>query len=188
MDRGLDVASRIVGKLGARRVATIRPPNRRKAGVAADGGNLYLQITTGNHGNISRSWVFRYELLGQRREMGLGPLHTLNLRKARLKARELREQLLNNIDPLVERQKARQALIAERAKTVTFEKVATMYFDLHADSWGAMHRADQQPSPARVSSPWQACTCSHRFGDGSEIHPALVADKNTDSGARSQPR
>jgi hypothetical protein len=141
MDRGLGVASRIVGKLTARRVATIRPPNGRKAGVVADGGNLYLQVSTGRHGNISRSWVFRYELAGQRREMGLGPIHTLNLRKARLRARELREQLLNNVDPLDERQKARQALITERAKTVTFEKTATMYFDLHADSWGTRHRA-----------------------------------------------
>src|ERR1700730_17609302 len=99
---------RIVGRLKGRQVATIKPPKERRSVVVADGGNLFLQATIGRAGNIRRSWVFRYELGGQRHEIGLGPLHTVSLQTARAKARDLRQQLLDHVDPLTERRKERQ--------------------------------------------------------------------------------
>ena len=67
--------------------------------------------------------------------MGLGPVHTVSLAEAKAKARDLRQQLLEGIDPLEARQKVRQVLLAERARTVTFKQVAEMYLDLHLDSF-----------------------------------------------------
>jgi len=92
--------------------------------LLADGGNLLLQCTTGREGHIRKSWVFKYEIDGKRHEMGLGPLHTRGLGEARAEAKRLRQLLLDRVDPLVERRKADQARIAERAKTVTFKDCA----------------------------------------------------------------
>jgi integrase len=132
---------RIVGKLSTRRVATARPKRGRKALVLADGGNLYLQCTLGDDGTtVRRSWVFRYEIDGKRREAGLGPLHTRSLAEARDKAREMRLQLLEGVDPLEAREADRRAKLAEQARTVTFERCAQMYLDLHADGWSVLHR------------------------------------------------
>jgi Phage integrase central domain/Arm DNA-binding domain len=132
--------ARIVGRLSSRQVATAKPPRGKDRAVIPDGGNLYLQLVAGKDAT-SRSWVFKYELVGQRHELGLGPLHTVSLAEARAEARELRQQLLKGTDPLIERRKQRQALLAERAKAVTFKQVAEDYLKLHLDSFkNSKHR------------------------------------------------
>jgi len=63
------------------------------------------------------------------------------LAEARDKARTMRQMLLDGLDPLIERRKREQQLIAERAKAVTFREVAQAYLDLHLDSFkNAKHR------------------------------------------------
>jgi integrase len=141
--------ARIVGKLKARQVINVKPPKGRRAVVLGDGGNLYLEATVGAEGNIRRSWLFKYELVGKRREMGLGPLHTVSLVEARALARDLRQQLLKNIDPLAEKQKARQTLEAERAKAITFKAVADLYMDAFSDGWSRRH-AEQWSSSLKA--------------------------------------
>jgi integrase len=132
---------RVLGKLSQRRVATAKPKRGRKALVLADGGNLYLQCTLADDDTtVRRSWVFRYEVDGRRREMGLGAAHTIGLAEARLRARALRVQLVDNIDPLAQREADRQARLAAQAKLVTFEQCAERYLKLHAATWGASHR------------------------------------------------
>jgi integrase len=133
------MAPRIVGRLTSRRVNTAKPKAGRQALVIGDGGGLWLQVTRGEGDHIRRSWTFRYEIDGKRREMGLGPLSTRDLAQARAKAKALRLQLLDNIDPLEAREADRRAKLAEQARTVTFEQCAEMYLALHADGWGADH-------------------------------------------------
>ena len=107
--------ARVLGKLSQRRVATAKPKRGRKALVLADGGNLYLQCTLADDDTtVRRSWVFRYEVDGRRREMGLGAAHTIGLSTARAKAKALREQLVDNIDPLAQREADRRAKLAEQ--------------------------------------------------------------------------
>jgi integrase len=130
---------RIIGKLSASRVRTAKPKAGRTALVLADGGNLYLQATLGDDGNVRRSWVFRYAIDGRRREMGLGATHTLGLAEARDKARTLRKQLLDDVDPLEAKAAAKQARLAERAKAMTFRQCAAAYISLHGDGWGREH-------------------------------------------------
>jgi integrase len=124
--------------------------------VLCDGGGLYLQLSRDrvHTDRIFRCWTFRYELAGKRREMGLGGLHTISLAEARNKARQLRQQLLDNIDPLDERRKQRGALIAARAKAVTFREVAAAYLDLHLDSFkNAKHRYQWRATLAQYVYP-----------------------------------
>jgi integrase len=112
--------------LSARTVQTIGD------GWHPDGYGLYLQVT--NHG-AGRSWVYRYSMGGRQRYIGLGPAHTISLARARELARECRELRLRGIDPLLERQRQKQALIVEQAKAITFKDVAEAYLDLHLDSF-----------------------------------------------------
>jgi integrase len=113
------------------------PPAGRNALMLCDGLGLYLQVSRDRvHGDrVYRSWTFRYEIAGKRRELGLGGTHTISLAEARDKARTLRQQLLDGVDPHTERRKQREALIAERAKAVTFKEVAEAYLELHLDSF-----------------------------------------------------
>ena len=132
--------ARLVGRLSPARVRTARPRHGRNALVVGDGGGLWLQCTAGEGGHVRRSWTFRYERHGKRREMGLGPLHTLGLGEAREKARLLRQQLLDDIDPLESRQASRRATLAAAARAMPFRDCARLYLDLHQEGWSAKHR------------------------------------------------
>lgn len=134
--------ARIIKRLTARRVASARPKKGRHALILADGGNLYLQATIGKGGHVRRSWLFRYELNGKRHDMGIGATHTLSLKEARDRAKGLRLNLLDNVDPLKSRDDERAAQRAASLKVLTFEKAATSYFEQHQAKWrSAKHRA-----------------------------------------------
>ncbi|MAI44400.1 MAG: DUF4102 domain-containing protein [Hyphomicrobiaceae bacterium TMED74] len=76
--------------LSARKVATALP------GRHSDGKGLMLLVKKSG----ARSWVFRYQLNGKRRDMGLGPYPEVSLAAAREKVVALRRQLLEGPDPL----------------------------------------------------------------------------------------
>jgi integrase len=103
--------------------------------LLADGGNLYLQCTLGADGSVRRSWLFRYERDGRRREMGLGPLHTIGLGEARDKARSLRQQLLADVDPLTAKRQQRAERRLEAAKAMSFGQCVEAYLAAHEISW-----------------------------------------------------
>jgi integrase len=146
--------ARIVGRLKGRQVANAKPKQGRDWALIPDGGNLYLQVTRGTEGHVSRSWCFKYESAGKRHEIGLGPLHTIGLAEAREKAKALRAQLLDGLDPLTERRKQRQAQIVERAKSVTFKSVAEDYLKLHIDEFkNAKHQAQWRSTLATYVHP-----------------------------------
>jgi integrase len=111
-----------------------------------DGANLYLQVSrdTTHADRVHRSWVFRYELDGQRHDLGLGPVHTLDLADARAKAKALRQQLLDGIDPLAAKQQAKRdrlAKLAAEQRAMTFRQCAEQCIAAHDDSWkNAKHR------------------------------------------------
>ena len=130
-------------RLTAREVMHAEPAADRRAAMLPDGGNLYLQVVRDrtHPDRIYRSFVFRYELANKRHDLGLGGTHTVSLTEAREKARKYRQDLLDHIDPLLARRKQHQALIAERARAVTFRQVAEDYLRLHLDSFkNAKHR------------------------------------------------
>jgi integrase len=103
----------------------------------ADGAGLYLQATKSGSG-VNRNWIFRYELDGERHDLGLGPLHTVSLSEARRRATELRLQILDGIDPMQERadlKAERLARKAEKLKATTFRACADAYYKIHHKSW-----------------------------------------------------
>lgn len=137
---------RVLGKLTSRRVQTAKPKGKRRALFLSDGGNLNLQVTLGDAGNVRRSWVFLYQIDGVKRAMGLGPTHTLSLAEAREKARSLRQKLLDGVDPLQAKEAAKQAKLAEAAKAMTFKQCAEAYMKLHEAGWSTEHRRQWEAS------------------------------------------
>ncbi len=103
-----------------------------------DGGGLYLQVTASG----ARSWVYRYMLNGRPRYMGLGPLHTITLADARVKATEARRLRLAGVDPINARGDALAEARLEAARSITFKDAAERYMEAHKAGWrNAKHAA-----------------------------------------------
>jgi integrase len=130
---------------------------KAKPGLWLDGDGLYLQVTASDDGKtMRRSWVFRYELFGQRHELGLGPLRDVGLAQARAKRGELRAQLRDGIDPFHFRKQQRDAarleqmkLTAERAKALTFQQCAEQCMAAHRAGWTNVKHAEQWQNSLR---------------------------------------
>jgi integrase len=75
--------------------------------------------------------------------MGLGPLHTVYLATARVKARECRLLLLDGKNPLDVRRNAKTADALGQAKLITFDQCAAAYIDAHRSSWKNAKHASQ---------------------------------------------
>ena len=113
------------------RLTAVQVMRAKKRGVYSDGGGLYLQITR----TLTKSWLFRYMRNGVPHGMGLGPIHTVSLAEARIKAQDVRRMLLDGIDPLEAKKAKRQAERRERLKSLPFRDCANQYIDAHRKSW-----------------------------------------------------
>jgi hypothetical protein len=89
----------------------------RKAAMLGNGGGLWFQLTRGEKGpdHIRSSWGFRYTYLGRTHDLGLGGLHSLDLAEERAKAKALRRQLLDHVDPLAAKQQIKREQLAQLA-------------------------------------------------------------------------
>jgi integrase len=126
--------ARNINRLSAKVVTNLKSP-----GYLSDGGGLYLQVSPSG----SKSWIFRYTLKAKPREMGLGPLATIDLAQARKRAASCRVLLVDGIDP-IEARRAHSAQQALRdARTVSFEKCAEGYIAAHGGKWKNPKHAGQ---------------------------------------------
>jgi len=127
---------------GSERMTAVAVRNMTKPGLHADGNGLYLQVTeTG-----MKSWTFRYRIGDRRRDMGLGPVHTIGLADARQKAKDARALLLEGIDPIDAKKSRKLASLAEAAKVLTFKEAAEAYIRAHEAGWKNAKHAAQWPS------------------------------------------
>lgn len=124
--------SRAIHKLSPRLVETLKRP-----GWHGDGGGLWLRLDKDG----SKRWVFTWERNKRRREMGLGSVTEVSLKKARDAAADARALLADGLDPIDERKATEQAALAEleaeRAASAVplFGKFAESYIDTHEEGW-----------------------------------------------------
>ena len=60
------------------KLTTLTVEQAKTAGLRADGGGLFLQVTVGTDGLPRKSWLVRYRAPnGKVREMGLGAIETV---------------------------------------------------------------------------------------------------------------
>ena len=104
-------------------------------GYWLDGHGLYLQVSKSG----AKSWIFRYQLNGKRREMGLGSLTVVPAKDARRRAAEARAMVHNKIDPLEQRQQEVHESVARAEEFIaasrTFKKVSLEYIEANRAGW-----------------------------------------------------
>lgn len=110
----------------------------KRPGMYHDGRGLYLHVgPTGG-----KSWIFRYQLEGKARQMGLGPYPDVGLQRAREKLAALRSEKADGVDPLDAKEARRAAAKAEAAKAITFKACAEKYIKANRAGWrNAKHAA-----------------------------------------------
>jgi integrase len=123
-----------MGKLSAKQVENLTAP-----GTYDDGDGLRLVVKPRG----SKSWVFRYQIQGKRRDMGLGSFPALSLKSARLTVAEHRRTMADGLDPMADRDTKRKALHQQTAKQITFDLVANEYIKSHRTGWKNTKHAQQ---------------------------------------------
>jgi integrase len=128
-----------INQLSALKVSQLKEPGRY-----CDGLGLWLEI---RRDTLSRSWLFRYQIDGKARQMGLGPLHTVSLAEARERARQARQVILDGRDPIDAKRDEKAARKVEELKTITFRQAASEFLksskvqafknDKHRKQWGS---------------------------------------------------
>ena len=118
-----------IGKLTAVAITKERGP-----AVLHDGGGLYLRVSASG----AKAWVFRYQLNGRRRDMGLGAFPAISLAGAREKAAAYRKQRTEGIDPIAVKVAQQQVM---RLAGRTFRQVAEDLVQSKQAGWrNAAHR------------------------------------------------
>jgi integrase len=147
--------SRSIHRLSPAKVKNSRPGKRPdgagRVQLYADGGGLYLQVTPGNNGHISKSWIFRFATAERKeRYMGLGSLDAVSLAEAREKASECRKLRDQGKDPIETRVAQRASIAAEHAKVMTFDQCAERYISAHRAGWRNRKHAAQWQNTLRT--------------------------------------
>ena len=129
-----------MAKLTAKDVQTLTTPGYYAAGIGAPG--LYLCIARGG----SKSWIYRYQMAGRRRDMGLGSVQAFTMAEARDKAIDLRRMVARGVDPIDAKRAARASAGIDAAKAMTFKACAKAYMAAHQGGWRNAKHAAQWPS------------------------------------------
>ena len=130
---------------------SITPLEIRKiteVGRHAVGRGLYLQVSKWN----TRAWVYRYQIAGRRREMGLGSCNAVTLAHARALAKRYGELVKEGVDPKIKRD---AEIVENVTKQVwTFNRCAEAYIEAHSPSWkSAKHKEQWKNTLKQYASP-----------------------------------
>ena len=114
-------------------------------GLYADGGGLYLRISTSG----TPGWIFRYARNGKTHDHGLGRYPDVTLARAREKAAECRTALADDIDPIARRRALRADAALAGARAMTFRQAAGAYIAAHEAGWRGRDSHEQWTSSLR---------------------------------------
>jgi integrase len=105
----------------AKEFSAIEVKRAMRPGLHAVGGvpGLCLQIAPSG----AKSWILRVLVNGRRREIGVGGYPDVMLAEARERARAIRMQIRDGVDPVADR-RARRAAQRAKVNAVTFEQAA----------------------------------------------------------------
>lgn len=105
----------------AKEFSALEVKRAMRPGLHAVGGvpGLCLQIAPSG----AKSWILRVLVNGRRREIGVGGYPDVMLAEARERARSIRTQIRDGVDPVADR-RARRAAQRAKVNAVTFEQAA----------------------------------------------------------------
>jgi Arm DNA-binding domain len=171
-----------INRLRERQVRNARPRPGRREDMIPDGANLYLQVRISPDSSVTRSWVFRYELDGERHDLGIGPLHAISLAEARERRRQLRQQILTGIDPLTAKREIKRERLRAKAERAKLPRV------LRTVSTAAFRRLEKCQAWSGVEHDDQELRVSHlgRFGYRRRRHRACAKGTGADLAANTR--
>ena len=102
----------------------------------ADGGGLYVLVTKSG----AKSWRMKYRYARQEKLLTFGLYPEVSLGEARERRDEARKLLRDNIDPALEKAKAKLTVLHQAGQT--FEKVAREWHENVKATWSEVHAAD----------------------------------------------
>lgn len=129
-----------------------------KPGFHSDGMGLYLLVKESG----AKSWIYRFQIKGRRREMGLGSLNDVSTKEARAKAAEARALHLSGIDPINARMKSPSAELKK------FESLAIDYIEDHKASWKNKKHVQQ----------WKNTLSTYAYPKIGNVEPADITVEN----------
>ncbi|MCY1536533.1 Prophage integrase IntS [compost metagenome] len=100
-----------------------------------------LRLVVDQKGN--KRWVLRYQINGERREMGLGSYPEVGLKSARDQRDALKVGIAQGIDPLDKKEADKKARQEAAAKETTFKETAIAYIKAHRAGWKNAKHAQQ---------------------------------------------
>jgi len=121
---------------------TARQVQTKGPGVYADGGGLYLRVTP----TLARLWLYRFQVRGRRRDMGLGSAELYSLAEARQKALAARKLVAEGTDPIEARRVKRSVASIKAAKEMSFRACAEAYIEAQRRGWRNPKHAAQWPA------------------------------------------
>lgn len=127
--------------LTVRKVETLKTP-----GLFADGNGLYLQVTAAG----AKTWIFRFQIEGRRRDMGLGSAGIVSLAEARQAALDARRMVRDGLDPIEARNAAKAAAAVQIAKATTFRECAEAFIEANQAGWRNDKHAAQWSSTLKT--------------------------------------
>ena len=104
-----------------------------KPGMHGDGGSLYMKVTKSG----TKSWIYRFQLNGKRREMGLGDANIIGLAKARQLAADCRQTVADGKDPIDLRN------VEVDTAVPTFQELAAEHIQQNESGWSNEKHAKQ---------------------------------------------
>jgi integrase len=113
------------------RLTAVAVTNTKAKGLYPDGGGLYLRVTSTG----SKSWIFRFTRGGVTHDMGLGPVSSISLARARELAVEAGRQRLEGLDPIKAREAERAAARRLEAGAATFRYCAEQFIASREPGW-----------------------------------------------------
>jgi integrase len=102
----------------------------------ADGGGLFLLVTKSG----AKSWRMKYRYARQEKLLTFGLYPEVSLTEARDRRDEARKLLRDNIDPGLEKAKAKLTVLEQAGQT--FEKLAREWHDAEKGRWSKIHAGD----------------------------------------------
>jgi integrase len=116
--------------------------NDLEPGLFCDGNGLYLQVSQ----QKTKSWVFRFQIAGRPRKMGLGEVGRISLADARKRAYAAHLLVADGIDPIAERNARKTQAAIESGRAMTFKECAAGYIQAHQHGWKNRKHAAQWES------------------------------------------
>lgn len=112
-----------------------------------DSSNLILQIKPAHPARANTSWIFRYQIAGKRREMGLGSYPSLPPNRARIARDRLRMAVKGGYDPVNEQSQRKARRIAyvdqEQRQSMDFAGCCDAFITAKQQEWKSQKHRQQ---------------------------------------------